>query len=94
MTVVLASTWRPRGERERFERLFPDLSDAYGGLVVIFPPVANPAQVEVLMSSVLVDLPEVKLKFSPDWSWGRGYINLKIHQGMRILKKIVIEKYE
>lgn len=71
MTVVLTTTWNPRGELARFERLFPLLADSYDALVIVFPPVADPAQVDTVISADLLDRPEIRVKISPDWSWGR-----------------------
>lgn len=42
MTIVLTTTWNPRGELPRFERLLPQLEQQYLGIVISFPPVADP----------------------------------------------------
>jgi hypothetical protein len=66
MPVVLASTWHPRGELARFEKIAPLLHEMYAGLVVSLPPEPDPHLVNSLMNRF-----GVFVVVSPDWSWGR-----------------------
>lgn len=37
MPVILAATWQPRGEMTRFDRLCPQLEQAYDQIVIALP---------------------------------------------------------
>jgi hypothetical protein len=71
MTVVLATTWRPRGELKRFLRVYPMIRDLYEGLVITFPPVAEQAEVEEFITHGYVDHPDIYVQYAEEWSWGR-----------------------
>jgi SAM-dependent methyltransferase len=65
MTVALTTTWYPRGELPRLQRLSAALENAYQHRFVVLPPDIEPdllRSVESLGFSVVV---------APDWSWGR-----------------------
>jgi hypothetical protein len=64
--VVLATTWNPRGELERMERLLPTLQEIYTGMAVVLPPGAEPGLVHRLG-----DLPGVGCVSAPEWPAGR-----------------------
>lgn len=82
MTVSLAATWNPRGELPRLRRLLPLFEEAYAGVVVCFPPVADPPSVQEAREAIpgLGDVSFSHLPWrwveSPDWAWGR-YLALK-----------------
>ncbi len=67
MSVALASAWRPRGERARFEKFYPELAQAYEALIVAVPPDAQDSE-EV---RALANLPHVFVARTSDWSHGR-----------------------
>jgi hypothetical protein len=72
MNLVLASTWQPRGELPRFQRLLPLLEQVYSGLVIALPP-----QIELaLLAEVEASSQRVHPVRTPDWAWGR-YLALK-----------------
>lgn len=74
--MILASTWRPRGELHRLQKLLPRLKEVYESIVVALPPGSD--------DTVLSALEDVGLEFlgengkqklfileTVDWSWGR-----------------------
>ena len=66
MSVVLASTWRPRGEMPRFQKLCPQLEQVYDSIVISLPPDTPAEDVGVLKAQ-----PNILLAINDDWSWGR-----------------------
>jgi hypothetical protein len=64
MSVVLAATWDPRGELERFQAVLPQLRGLYQDVAVALPPQAEPACVVLQDQGTAATL-------TPDWSWGR-----------------------
>lgn len=38
MSIILASTWHPRGETKRFRKLYPLLASLYQQIVIVVPP--------------------------------------------------------
>lgn len=71
MTVALASPWNPRGELERFQRLYPLLKTAYCDMVITLPP-----QADALVIAALRALPHVTAMVTVEWPQGR-YLALK-----------------
>lgn len=66
MSLALATAWRPRGELERFQRLFPDLEQVYASIAVSLPPETGTDTV-----SALETIPGLRFEIAQDWSWGR-----------------------
>lgn len=66
MSIVLASSWHPRGELSRFERIASLLHDMYASLVVSLPPATDINIIERLENRF-----NVIVVVTPDWSWGR-----------------------
>ncbi len=71
MTVMLATTFNPRGEVGRLQRLYPQLQAVYDDIVISMPPVANAEDVAAVKA-----LPGVIGFVNEDWSHGR-YMALK-----------------
>jgi len=69
MSVVLAATWDPRGELERFQAVLPQLRGLYQDLAIALPPQAEPVCAALQERGTAAIL-------TPDWSWGR-YIALQ-----------------
>jgi SAM-dependent methyltransferase len=65
MAVILTTTWNPRGEMERLNRMLPQLRQLYAHLVVVVPPDAP-----VELTEELEDL-GFTVVVPQDWSWGR-----------------------
>ncbi|MEW5868737.1 MAG: hypothetical protein AB1894_05625 [Chloroflexota bacterium] len=70
MSVALATTWNPRGELGRFERLLPQLEQAYSGIAISFPPVADAEVVQLFLNGRLSGRPN--LYVIQDQVWDRG----------------------
>jgi hypothetical protein len=66
MSIVLASTWRRRGEGPRLQRLRRRLEATYERIVVALPPGGDPAQAAPIRA-----WPTVGLIASPQIGWGR-----------------------
>lgn len=66
MTIVLGTTWHPRGELPRFLNLLPLLQKEYAGMAFSLPPGTDQELVERLQ-----ELSRVKVIVTPEWSWGR-----------------------
>jgi hypothetical protein len=64
--INLAAAWRPRGELNRFLKLFHRLREAYQWMNISLPPQTGGEIIEVLQN-----LPQVSVNLTPDWSWGR-----------------------
>jgi hypothetical protein len=77
MTIALAATWNPRGELRRLRRLRLLFEEAYAGVIVCYPPVADPQAVQEARQAFHgKDSDKWIWVESPDWSWGR-YLALK-----------------
>ena len=66
MTIALGTAWDPRGELARFLNLLPRFQSEYSGMAFTLPP-----EVDLQMVNQLQELPQVKVKVTPEWSWGR-----------------------
>ena len=64
MSVVLASTWRPRGEMPRFQRLYARLMEVYDSLIIAVPFDIDPADLEEVNG--LHRLDGVRIAIPPD----------------------------
>lgn len=80
VTLLLASTWDPRGELTRFARLMPQFKGVYSGLVIVLPPAVEHQVIHALMEIAErewdVHHPGMVIVESEDWSAGR-YLALK-----------------
>jgi hypothetical protein len=72
MSIVLASTWHPRGELPRLERLLPALGEVYTAIAIALPPFAETRVVQDLQAIAerpgAIVLPPV---VTADWRTGR-----------------------
>jgi len=50
MTIALGSTWHPRGELPRLERLLPKLGEVYASITITLPPFAESGVVQSLQA--------------------------------------------
>jgi hypothetical protein len=64
--ITLATTFHPRGETARLERLYPQLLAAYRHLIVSLPPDAAEEDAERIG-----ELPGVQTHVNADWAHGR-----------------------
>lgn len=71
MTIALATTFHPRGETGRLERMYPQLQALYDHIIVSLPPVAEPEDVEQVKA-----LPGVVAFVNDEWPKGR-YMAIK-----------------
>jgi hypothetical protein len=71
MTVALATAWNPRGELNRFQRLYPLLQSVYHHMVITLPPQTAPQVIAALQS-----MTHVTPIVTPAWPQGR-YLSLK-----------------
>jgi hypothetical protein len=94
MSVVLGSTWRPRGELARFRKYLAMLREVYTGIRLVLPPVE---EIEPQASETLWELGfelewrsavqsqgqavELLAASTPDWSWGR---HLALQQALEV----------
>ena len=46
MNIILATTWYPRGELTRFNRVLPILREMYGGMMISFGLGGDPEMIE------------------------------------------------
>ncbi len=67
MTISLASTWQPRGEFDRFRRLYEQLQTAYNGMAIALPP-DTPADLQQSLASVG---DQVVVTVTKEWPVGR-----------------------
>lgn len=65
MTTSLASSWRPRGELQRFKKHLALLNDAYAHIAISLPPVVDRETVRALEAL------GVYTTVTQDWSHGR-----------------------
>ena len=68
MTVVLATTWRPRGELQRIRQIYPKLQAEYSGLVITIPQFAEGFEQEELTSLGFANEAEISVQVCQDWS--------------------------
>jgi hypothetical protein len=66
MSVILASTWQPRGELPRLRQQLPRLQAAYSGIALALPPDVD-ADTALLLQDLLGSAPTIPT----DWSHGR-----------------------
>jgi hypothetical protein len=66
MSVVLATTWNPRGEAKRLRRLYPQLSRLFGHMVIVMPPGTH---FGLILS--LRQFDDISLFISDNWAGGR-----------------------
>jgi hypothetical protein len=66
MSPALACTWRPRGERGRLQKLFPNLRELYSDIVI-----SVPTEIENEDSRFLRSLADVSVVVMPKRGWGR-----------------------
>lgn len=66
MSVVLATTYHPRGEINRLRRLYPILQDIYTDVVISLPPSARGEDVDAIKM-----LPHVQAFVNTEWPQGR-----------------------
>jgi SAM-dependent methyltransferase len=73
MRIILAATWNPRGEEERFRKLVTQLVGAYSGIALALPPDTDATLLQVLDEIINSAGPIETRLFSvqPDWSCGR-----------------------
>lgn len=76
--LVLAATWNPRGEFERFTRLFPLLKSVYAALAVVLPPRTAPQEAEAIRGFA-AQHPELSVALSPEWPGGRYWALQQAH---------------
>ncbi len=69
-TITLTTTWNPRGELPRLQRLFPVMRDAYQHTVVVLPPDVDPLLVVEVQSLGITTIT------ATEWSEGR-YLALR-----------------
>lgn len=75
MELALASAWHPRGELQRFLKIYPQLEQVYSDLAISLPPDSDPAEFESLHR-----LSKVSLVVTRNWSWGR---HIALRQALR-----------
>ncbi len=76
MTIALATTWNPRGELPRFNRLLPQLKQVYAFIIISFPPVADSDVIQVFQTGHLASRSDLVVALNRDWSHGR-YVALQ-----------------
>lgn len=65
MSVALVSTWQPRGELARFQRLHPLLTRMFSAIVLVMPPDAEE------MAAIARQMPRVRASTDGEWRLGR-----------------------
>ena len=76
MSIILATTWYPRGELPRFTRLLPILLEQYGGIVISYIPVNDSDVMEEFLSGKFSSNPNLTFFVNDDQKKGR-YMALK-----------------
>jgi hypothetical protein len=76
MTLALASTWYPRGELRRLERVLPQLEQVYLAMAVMVPPDVNPEISQALDEITEKTRGRLLHSITSEWSWGR-YLAVK-----------------
>lgn len=71
MGIALAVTWNPRGEMPRFERLLPQLRQAYQGVVISFPPAADPVVIQAFTDGQYAGRSDILTFSNKEWPSGR-----------------------
>lgn len=74
MSIVLATTFNPRGETGRLEQLWPQIRSLYGGVIISLPP-----SIALEDAMVIRELEGTHIHVNSDWSHGR-YMALKLAQ--------------
>ncbi|MDX2140361.1 MAG: hypothetical protein SF123_19910 [Chloroflexota bacterium] len=65
MSVALVSTWQPRGELSRFQRLHPLLTRLFSTIVLAMPPDAED------IAGMVRQMPNVRASTDGEWRMGR-----------------------
>lgn len=71
MTIGLTTTWNPRGELVRFEKLLPLLKQTYQGIVISFPPHADHGIIRRFTQGSFSRHADLMVFVNHDWSAGR-----------------------
>lgn len=66
MNIALACAWHPRGEFQRFLKIYPALEQVYTSMAISLPPGSVAKEFRLLD-----ELPSVTPVITRDWSWGR-----------------------
>ena len=66
MSIALASTWLPRGEMVRFQRLHPFLLTVFDSITLVMPPE------EADLAAMASQMPHVRAIASESWARGRN----------------------
>jgi hypothetical protein len=66
VNIALATAWHPRGELQRFLKIYPTLEQVYSILAISVPPSSDPKEF-----GPLDELPKVSVVVTQNWSWGR-----------------------
>lgn len=66
MSIVLATTWEPRGEFGRLKRFMPKLREFYAAMVFVLPPNADESLIRELRQ-----MQPLQVVIAPDWKQGR-----------------------
>lgn len=73
MSIILAATWNPRGEEDRFRQIIHQLVDGYSGIVIALPPGIDPviiAEIRRLIDQAGQTESSI-FTVEPEWSGGR-----------------------
>jgi hypothetical protein len=65
VSVALVSTWQPRGELARFQRLHPLMTRVFSSIVLVLPPDADE------MTAMVSEMPNVRARTDGEWRMGR-----------------------
>jgi hypothetical protein len=74
MNIALATAWHPRGELQRFVKIYPALEQVYSSMAISIPPGSDLKEF-----GLLDELPKVSVVVTQNWSWGR---HLALRQAM------------
>jgi hypothetical protein len=74
MSMVLATTFNPRGETGRLQHLWPQIQNLYDEVIISLPPT-----IQVEDAVVIRDLTRAHIHVNNEWSHGR-YMALKLAQ--------------
>lgn len=66
MNITLATTFHPRGEISRLQRLYVQLQAIYSAIIISLPPTTSPEDLRLISA-----LPDVQTVINEDWSHGR-----------------------
>ena len=67
--MTLASTWRPRGEMQRFQKLRSALEQHYQDIIIVVPRQIGPAELDRVKA--LDTPPDISIVVSPEPPWSR-----------------------